>query len=312
MAEVELPPSAVRLTDMATFGCESGLHIKGQGTIYDVRWLGHFGRFTCLGSDGLNTLLDFNGTSNVRVNDLSLFGRIDVNRPERSQKLVKLNWVNGYGCSDFQFRNVKLFDADVGIDVGNTGDLMCDFVDCYRTDFISCKSGIRTNNDQSLCHRFEQCGAEACEVVFDIVRGGDIRIEGGGCTNCEYILKAGNGGDNAAGITINNYRPEGPARFAVGYGRKVDINNLWMSDANPVFGLEIGEQATVTIKGGYLRGINPRCIKIGPKSLLILDNVLMPGFMLSAMNIGKGGAVIVRECQRSWGNVMHPNNTYRG
>jgi hypothetical protein len=85
-----------------------------------------------------------------------------------------------------------------------------------------------------------------------------------------------------------------------------------MSDANPEFDLSVGPEATVTVRGGYLRGMKDKCIRVKTRGLLILDNVLMPGFKAASLSLEKGAGVIVRECQKTWGNSLHQNYTYKG
>lgn len=175
---------------------------------------------------GVRTLFKYTGATDLTAAMITFDGMLEGTLQncafDCDSKLgygVRFKSKEGFGTGRFHLQNLNFRNAtEAAILCGshtydgtldnNTADLT--YTHC---GFLHCGAALRTNNHQSVNHTFINPQILACTKGWNMEKGGNLQVIGGGVAGVDKMLVVGYGGPNAGTYNLMGTRVELNGRY---------------------------------------------------------------------------------------------------
>lgn len=253
-----LPEGAWTVDRTITLPNKSGQRLAGAGCLpCSPLTTGHWGGSTLLwaGAPG-GTMIAAPGATNLRVEDLTLVGRASRDGDNRAGILLHAGGMAGFGTAYWSLSRVTFVDAGAGFQAG-TGewDACCSDMSLVDCVWWACDDAYRSVNHQAVNVRFTSPRVFACGTGWNLVRGGNVVVDGAGAfQGTGWLLRSGDGGHNVRQISVSNLRVEGDVRVQLGAFRTLVLSDVQMSEPIGEYRADVDETSRLEVRGGQFFG----------------------------------------------------------
>jgi hypothetical protein len=244
---VQLPAGVVRVGTLE-LPARVGGWLRGTGPYLNPPHSGkETGTLLQAVSTGLPYMVNFQGTSHMRLSDFSIMGNTSNTATSQASRLFWLQNTPGNGAGELWLERINLYRAAIGFQAGGTegggasGADANNASDCrFRAvSFVlgDGMTGFKTLDDQQVLYSFYDCAAPFLGVVFDLVKGGSVTAVNLSCYDTHTVLRNGGGGPNVSFSNILGLKCDGAAVKTRAYVASAVGNPAGAYFLNPTFGV---------------------------------------------------------------------------